>query len=274
VNGGVQGKGTAFKFTPSGTLTTLYSFCAQTHCTDGESPAYLMQASDGNFYGVNAVGGVHYIGDFYRLKPNGTMTVLFSFDDLTGKLPYEALVQGPDGQLYGTAPSGGAGDGTVFKITLSGTLTLLYDFCSIANCGDGSKPHAGLVPGSDGNFYGTTSEGGSDAGGTVFKITPGGTLTTLYNFLLSDSYQPSGRMVHGIDGNFYGTTYSGGANSDGTIFEITPGGTLITLHSFTGADGSNPTVGLVQDASGYLYGTTYTGGANGDGTVFSLSPPQ
>ena len=274
VNGGVQGKGTAFKFTPSGTLTTLYSFCAQTHCTDGESPAYLMQASDGNFYGVNAVGGVHYIGDFYRLKPNGTMTVLFSFDDLTGKLPYEALVQGPDGQLYGTAPSGGAGDGTVFKITLSGTLTLLYDFCSIANCGDGSKPHAGLVPGSDGNFYGTTSEGGSDAGGTVFKITPGGTLTTLYNFLLSDSYQPSGRMVHGIDGNFYGTTYSGGANADGTIFEITPGGTLITLHSFTGADGSNPTVGLVQDASGYLYGTTYTGGANGDGTVFSLSPPQ
>jgi uncharacterized repeat protein (TIGR03803 family) len=274
-NGGVQGKGTAFRFTPSGTLTTLYSFCAQTHCTDGESPAYLMQASDGNFYGVNPVGGVHYIGDFYRLKPNGTMTVLYSFDTVNGKLPYAALVQGPDGQLYGTAPSGGgASDGTAFKITLGGTLTSLHNFCVSWDCGDGAKPQAGLVLGSDGNFYGTTSEGGSGTGGTVFKITPGGTLTTLHAFILSDSYKPTGGLVQGIDGNFYGTTYSGGANADGTIFELTPSGTLITLHSFTGADGSNPTVKLIQDAGGYLYGTTYTGGANGDGTVFSLSPPQ
>ena len=160
-NGGVQGKGTAFRFTPSGTLTTLYSFCAQTHCTDGESPAYLMQASDGNFYGVNPIGGVHYIGDFYRLKPNGTMTVLYSFDTVNGKLPYAALVQGPDGQLYGTAPAGGgASDGTVFKITLGGTLTSLHNFCVTWDCGDGAKPQAGLVLGSDGNFYGTTSEGG------------------------------------------------------------------------------------------------------------------
>jgi uncharacterized repeat protein (TIGR03803 family) len=273
VNGGVQGKGTAFKLTPSGTLTTLYNFCAQTHCTDGESPAYLMQASDGNFYGVNPVGGVHYIGDFYRLKPDGTMTVLYSFASLDGKLPYAALVQGPDGQLYGTAPSGGgASDGTAFKITLSGTLTLLHNFCVSWNCDDGAKPRAGLVVGSDGNFYGTTSEGGAGTGGTVFKITPGGTLTTLYSFILSDSYQPAGGLVQGSDGNFYGTTYSGGANGDGTLFEITPSGTLTTLHSFNGADGSNPTMNLVHDASGYLYGTTYTGGANSLGVVFRFQP--
>ena len=273
VNGGVQGKGTAFKFTPNGTLTTLYNFCAQTHCTDGESPAYLMQASDGNFYGVNAVGGVHYVGDFYQLKPNGTMTVLHSFVSQDGKLPYAALVQGPDGQLYGTAPSGGgASEGTVFKITLSGTLTLLHNFCVAWNCDDGAKPRAGLVLGSDGNFYGTTSEGGGGTGGTVFKITPGGTLTTLYTFILSDSYQPAGGLVQGSDGNFYGTTYSGGANGDGTIFEITPGGTLTTLHSFNGADGSNPTMNLVHDASGYFYGTTYTGGANSLGVVFRFQP--
>ncbi len=277
-NGGRGGMGVIFKLGLA-SFDVLYNFCSLPGCLDGQNPSYVMQASDGNFYGVNAVGGSNGSGDFYQLKPNGTMTFLYSFNSgSSGRGPFVALVRGGDGQFYGTAPHGGAHNkGTVFKITLNGTLTVLHSFCSIGNCDDGAIPLAGLVRGSDGNFYGTTSEGGASSGGTagtVFKITPSGTLTTLYAFAGGDGGQPHGGLVQGIDGNFYGTTYAGGAWGVGTIFEITPGGTLTTLHSFSGTDGTSPTVNLLSVASGYLYGTTYEGGSSNYGSVFSLSPPS
>ncbi len=270
--------GTAFRLTPSGVLSTLYNFCSVENCPDGQNPVAIMQASDGNLYGLVALGGDNSIGVFYQLTLSGTMTDLYSFDGSTGREPSVKLVQGPDGQMYGTAPYGGAnGYGTVFKITLNGTLSRLYSFCSQANCVDGAYPVSGLTLGSDGNFYGTTS-GGTATPGTFYKITPNGTLTTLYSFCsqshCSDGNHPYPGPVQGSDGNFYGTTNSGGANNDGTIYELTPSGTLITLHSFNGTDGINPTVKLVQDSRGYLYGSTYTGGTNNLGVEFSLSPPQ
>jgi uncharacterized repeat protein (TIGR03803 family) len=192
-----------FRITPSGTLTTLYSFCAQTGCADGSAPSALVQGTNGSFYGTTYNGGVY-----------------------TG--------------------------GTVFKITPGGTLTTLYSFCAQTNSTDGFYPYAGLVQATDGNFYGTTQNGGANTRcnsigcGTVFKITPGGKLTTLHSFRGLDGNSPNG-LVQGTDGSFYGTTFFGGAYNVGTVFKITAGGTLTTLNSLDGSSSSdNPGAGLAQ----------------------------
>jgi uncharacterized repeat protein (TIGR03803 family) len=209
-------------------------------------------------------------------SPAQTFTTLANFNGTNGVSPAAALVQGTDGNFYGTTSRGGAGNGgTVFKITSGGTLTTLHSF---AGATDGAFPVAALVQGTDGNFYGTTSRGGAGNSGTVFKITSGGNLTTLYSFcsqggnLCTDGISPVAALVQGTDGNFYGTTSSGGAGNGGTVFKITSGGTLTTLHSFAGAtDGVSPVAALVQGTDGNFYGTTSGGGAGNGGTVFSLS---
>jgi len=209
-------------------------------------------------------------------------TTLVSFNVTDGSLPYYgSLVQGTDGNLYGTTATGGAfGDvnsgGSVFKVTSSGALTTVYSFCAQASCADGETPEGGLALGTDGNFYGTTLNGGANGSGTVFKLTPGGTLTTLYSFCsrtnCADGAQPIGGLVQATNGAFYGTTHSGGASNDGTVFKTTTGGTLTTLHSFVGSDGANPYAGLIQGTDGNLYGTAFGGGANVNfGTVFKIT---
>jgi uncharacterized repeat protein (TIGR03803 family) len=224
--------------------------------------------------------------------PAQTFTTLFSFDGTDGALPEAALVQGTDGNLYGTTWIGGAnggacngGCGTVFKISLSGTLTTLYSFCSLGGraCTDGAAPEAGLVEGADGSFYGTTPAGGSTGAnaGTVFKISPSGTLTTLYSFCPQgdgciDGFGPIGSLVQATDGNFYGTTSEGGDGS-GTIFKITPVGVLTTLYTFVCSehgcpDGEIPEGALIQASDGNFYGTTTDGGAYGLGTIFETTP--
>ncbi len=166
----------------------------------------------------------------------------------------------------------------VFKITPAGTLTTLYSFCSQSNCADGSSPEAGLVQTTSGYFYGTTSQGVAKNYGTVFKITPGGTFTTLYSFCSSsgctDGSDPEALVVQATDGDLYGATTQGGANNDGTVFKITPGGALTTLYTFcymsNCTDGGGPTAGLVQGTNGDLYGTTSWLGGSYNGTVFGL----
>jgi len=181
-------------------------------------------------------------------------------------------VQATNGNFYGTTEIGGAdGYGTVFKITPKGALTTLYSFCAQLNCTDGATPYAGLVQATNGNFYGTTFNGGADGYGTVFRITSRGTLRTLHSFDGTDGASPIAGLVQATNGNFYGTTEIGRANGEGTVFEITPRGTLTTLHSFAGADGAFPFAGLAQDTDGNFYGTAYQGGTANDGTVFSLS---
>jgi uncharacterized repeat protein (TIGR03803 family) len=216
-------------------------------------------------------------GTVFKITPGGTLTTLHSFcsesNCTDGCIPYAALVQATDGDFYGTTQDCANGDGTLFKITPSGTLTTLYSFCSESNCTDGSAPSAVLIQAIDGNLYGTTSFGGANCAtcGTVFKITPSGTLTTLLSFDGADGEDPTDGLVQGPNGDFYGTTYIGGAYGDGTVFKITPEGTLTTLISFDGTDGSDPIAGLVQATNGTFYGTTRYGGADNDGTVFSLS---
>ena len=218
--------------------------------------------------------------------PAQTLTTLHSFDIADGYYPVAALVQGTNGNFYGTTYLGGAnsGGGTIFKITPSGTLTTVYNFGT--HSGDGISPTAALVQGNDGNFYGTTSQGGTqNSAGTVFKITANGTLTTLYNFCsvnqqgsCVDGVGPLGGLVLAANGEFYGTTYAGGlvGYDQGTVFKITPSGTLTTIYRFCSqpncADGAAPKRRLIQAANGNFYGTTNRGGANGEGTVFKISP--
>jgi uncharacterized repeat protein (TIGR03803 family) len=203
-------------------------------------------------------------------------TTLYSFDGGNdGGYPDAGLVQGSDGAFYGTTYGGGAnGSGTVFKISTNGVLTSLYSFTGAS---DGAGPDAGLVLGTDGNFYGTTENGGSNGGyGTVFKISTNGTLTSLYSFTGgNDGAYPLVQLVEGSDGSFYGTTSVSDASSgtgSGTVFKISTNGVLTSLYSFTGGnDGWDPR-GLVQGSDGYFYGTTYEGGSNGGfGTVFKIS---
>jgi uncharacterized repeat protein (TIGR03803 family) len=272
--GGANGAGTVFSITSAGTETVLYSFAGGSR--DGASPAAgLTQGSDGNFYGTTNAGGAGGFGTVFKITPSGTETVLHSFTaNSDGAEPEASLIQGSDGTFYGTTDIGGtSGDGTVFSITSAGTETVLHPFAGSSS--DGSRPTAGLIQGSDGNFYGTTDAGGVNADGTVFRITPSGTETVLYSFAggSSDGSHPEGGLIQGSDGNFYGTTDAGGANGDGTVFKITPSGTETLLYSFAGgnSDGSNPTAGLIQGSDGNLYGTTFLGGANGHGTVFKIT---
>ncbi len=285
--------GTVFSIIPGGTPVTLYNFCSQTNCDDGSNPAAaLVQDTDGNFYGTTSGGGASNSGTLFKITPSGTLTTLYSFDGTTAAGPRAALVQGSDGNFYGTTIAGGAlgcgpsnpeGDcGTIFKITPQGTLTLLYSFCvQHSGCPDGFHP-SGLVQGTDGNFYGTTTYGGNLVAcdtlaypvyfscGTVFKITPAGTLTTLHLFDSTDGGWPLSGVIQGTDGNFYGTTVLGGVNGTGTIFKMTPAGTLITLYTFPSSGGGPG--GVIQAASGIFYGTTTGDGeTNDDGTVFSFA---
>ena len=293
-SGGANGDGTVFKITPSGTLTTLYNFCSQKGCTDsGPNAAGLVQATNGNFYGATLSGGATNSGTVFKITPSGTLTTLYSFCSQSGctdgTYPSGGLVQATDGNFYGTTYGGGAGannSGTLFKITPSGTLTTLYSFCSQSNCTDGSVPNGELIQATNGNLYGTTRGAGANNSGTVFKVTPSGTLTTLYSFCsqydCSDGTHPYAGLFQATDGNFYGATLYGGDGYyyDGTVFKITPTGALTTLHTFcsmqTGCpDGANPQGALVQDTNGTFYGTTSAGGVsppyNAYGTVYSLS---
>ena len=259
------------------TLTTLHSFQGQ----DGEQPyAPLIQATDGNLYGTTTFGGVYGdYGTLFTITPSGTLTTLYSFDFNDGTQPQGALIQAVDGSFYGTTAFGGAINGTVFKITPTGTLTTLYSFCGKAKCADGAYPSAELVQASDGNLYGTTPGGGATDSGTVFKITPSGTLTTIYSFCTKagcpDGIEPVGALIEATDGNLYGTTFGGGANNGGTVFRIRPGGKLTTVYNLCSQtsciDGEYPLAGLVQGTNGKLYGTTQYGGASNLGTVFSLA---
>src|SRR5258706_2209558 len=268
--GGAHSQGTVFKVTPAGTLTTLYSFCATSKCTDGSAPyAGLMLATDGNFYGTTESGGAGGAGTVFKITQRGTLTTLHSFNIHDGSNPYATLVQGTDGNFYGTTQSGGAHLlGTVFKITPGGILTTLHSF----NSTDGSSPEAALVQSVDGNFYCTTYNGGTEGYGTIFKITSAGTLTTLHVF--DDGTEGraiTAGLVQTSDGNFYGSTTLGGPNGYGAVYTTTPTGTVTVLHSFNATDGATPNA-LVLSTDGNLYGTTISGGTNIDGTVFEVTP--
>ncbi len=275
--GGTNNGGTIFRISPSGNFTNLYSLVGSPN--DGQGPfAGLVRGNDGNFYGTTYYGGSNGVGTVFRISSSGSYTTLYSFAVFPndGSHPEAALVQGSDGNFYGTTIAGGTnGVGNIFRITPAGSETNLYSFVGSPN--DGAEPTAALVQGSDGNFYGTTHDGGTDGVGTVFRISAGGSYTNLYSFIgfPSDGSFPGAGLVQGSDGNFYGTTITGGANHNGNIFRISPGGVYTNLYSLgnSPADGHQPQNGLVQGSDGSFYGTGMIGGTNNVGTVFKLTVP-
>lgn len=243
---------------------------------DGGSPlGSLIIDNAGNLYGTAAGGGgVRDAGVVFKLAPNGTETVLHSFDLTDGSNPEAALITDQVGNFYSTTYQGSGCCGEVFKLAPDGTLTVLYSFCSQANCSDGASSYSGVVSDSSGNLYGTTySGGGSCSCGVVYKLSTNGSETVLHAFAgsPSDGAGPFASLKLDKKGNLYGTTDVGGANGDGTVFKMRADGTETLLHSFDLNDGFYPTAGLISDSTGNLYGTTYFGGAYSEGVVFKLA---
>jgi uncharacterized repeat protein (TIGR03803 family) len=222
-----------------------------------------------------------------------TFTTLYSFCSeagcADGSTPYAGLLQATDGSFFGTTYTGGSNDGgTVFRIDMKGRLKTVYSFCSQTGCADGSNPYAGLLQAPSRNFYGTTESGGAASAGSVFKLTPSGTLSVVHSFDGSDGFTPYAGLVRAPGGNFYGTTggSGSGATISGTVFKVTPAGKLTTLHQFCSktncTDGANPWGVLVEAKDGNFYGTTAAGGTHvcktrgqekiGCGTVFRITP--
>jgi uncharacterized repeat protein (TIGR03803 family) len=315
--------GTVFEVDAAGHETVLHDFgfpsCVGVEvCTDGGYPAAgLIRDAEGNFYGTTSFGGANvsatvFGGTVFAVDTTGHETVLYSFCSASnctdGEYPVAALIADAAGNLYGTTAAGGTGGdcaeniaplpggGTVFKLDPTGHETVLYSFCSAPGYIDGAVPEGALIRDVAGNFYGTTSSGGANGGGTVFEVDSTGREAVLYSFCsasnCTDGEFPYADLIADAAGDLYGTTYYGGANAHydsglqryigGTIFKLVPPAqpgsawTETVLYSFCSAsnctDGYNPTAGLIADAAGNLYGTTGFGGAGGCcGTVFSLA---
>lgn len=253
--------GTIFKTTQSGSLTTLYSF---TGGADGSIPyAAPIEGNDGIFYGTTEDA------TSYKITSSGSFTVLSSFQG-ADQAP---LLQATDGNFYGTIWAGGLGKqphGALFRMTPKGIMRIIHTF-HLAPKGQNPNP---VIQGSDGNFYGTTANGGGYHSGVVFKSTLQGATRVLHIFsdpnYPNDGRTPIAGLVQATDGNFYGTTHAGGTLDNGVIFQITPAGDYSIVYNFDGLDGAGPESTLMQHTNGKVYGLTYGGGTHSDGVVYSF----
>lgn len=292
--GGQYGRGTVFRVTPDGTVSTAYPFGLQYFPLDldGRVPFEVIQHPNGDLYGVTSIGGESDQGTVFRLSLIGVYQKLYDFGGFEGDgdVLDTTLTVAANGDLYGTTLWGGvhapARRGTVFRISPSGSYAQLYSFG--ASSMDGQWPTGGLAIGADGNFYGTTffsrrrigEEGGA---GTIFRYVPGGGVSQVYDFNTTgtcreDGASPEGTMILGADGNLYGTTTTGGVYGKGTIFRLKQSGEVSVLYSFGSIanDGREPVGRLLQLADGNLVGTTLYGGTheaadNYGGTAFMFS---
>jgi uncharacterized repeat protein (TIGR03803 family) len=252
--------------------TITASFSAPTTAPNSIEPSGLQLANDGHLYGTVCSGGSNGTGAVYRVETDGSVTTIHSFaaastdtsinDD--GICPIAGVVQGQDGDLYGTASIGGVnGGGTVFRLTLAGQFSLLHTFGPAPSFGDtntdGAWPRSHLAVGADGSLYGTTSRGAANNGGTVFKIAPDGTFSTVYSFgpnAAQTGALPTTGVIYASDGNLYGVTQNSADNAAATLYRLTTAGALTVLHIFGNAPGNyeTPVSALVEDQNGKLYG--------------------
>jgi uncharacterized repeat protein (TIGR03803 family) len=279
LNGGKDAAGTVFNVTPEGVLKLVYSF---TNGNDDSAPTFsVLQGQDGNMYGVSEAQYETQYGSFFKLTTRGVMTP-HPFDYTNGAAP-NLPVLGTDGNYYGTTELGGDPScrcGTIYKATAAGKITVLHTFTGFDGVPyDGERPLGTLVEGSDGNFYGTTYEGGdngTDNGGVVFKITPEGVYSIIHDFVTVapnyDGQLPYSGLILGTDGDLYGTTAKGGSLGGGTIYQITTSGAEKVLYNFcTGScyDGLLPTTAMVQHTDGKFYGSS-SGNSLGGSVFYSL----
>lgn len=262
--GGSFGLGTIFRLTPTGTLTILHSFNGAT----GSRPAgALLQGGGAGLYGTTTGGGTNNGGTIFKITP-GVYTVLHHFTDATGIRPNGSLALAKDGWLYGTTSEGGTGYGTIFKISMGGFYQVSHYF----DYSSGSQPYGGLRLGSDGAYYGTTTSGGGNGSGTVYRITTGNVFTLLHAFSnYEDGSGPMGTLSPGTGGNLLGITTSGSRGGSGTIFEITTAGSLATICDFDEPTEIHLPQTLIQGGDGAFYGISSLGGDHGFGTVFKMS---
>jgi uncharacterized repeat protein (TIGR03803 family) len=271
--GGSGNSGTVSKLDSLGNYSVLHEF----EESEGRYPqAGLTQGSDGSFYGTTSEGGGYGAGSVFKLDSLGIFSLVHSFGSSSdlGTSPNAELIQGSDGNLYGTTTHGGtAGEGTVFKLDPSGDFIILHSF--EADSGGGKNPVTKLIQDGDGNLFGSTYFGGSNNTGIVYKIDPSGNFSVLYEFAQeSEGLFPTLRIL-GSDGNFYGTydgtiMYPGVSDNAGLIFKLTPSGSFSVLHEFDSAsEGGNPGA-LFQGIDGHLYGVTNFGGSTNFGTIFKL----
>lgn len=266
--GGASRAGVVYKLDTASNESVLYGF---TGAAGGANPyAGVIHDSSGNLYGVAAYGGASGLGTVFKVDPAGRQTVLFGFPEAIGGFaPGSSLLLDGTGNLYGTAPQGGAlGEGVVYKIGRHGHETVLHSFGGT----DGSGPGSGLVGDAAGNLYGTTFNGGAAGYGAVYKIDSAGNETVLYSFTGgADGSNPYGGVVLDAAGNLYGTTWYGGSGEGGVIFKIDITGHATVLYKFTSAPGASRSYStLARDPAGNLYGTAYAGGTAGVGAVYKL----
>jgi len=254
------------------TVSTVYNFAGGT--TSGQYPWYvtLVQGTNGSLYGTTYAGGSKGLGTVFSVTTAGVQTILYSFKGGTtdGANPTGGLTLGSDGNFYGTTQQGGTGSqGIVFKITQSGTITILHNF----NFGtDGAFPWGPPTLASDGNFYGTTSGGGTKGSGIVYKITSSGTFTTIYKFDIAHGFSPIAPPTQGTDGFLYIPVSEGGDEYCGTIVQMSTAGVVNNSYSFPcGSGGSFPIGPLVQASNGNFYSTTQDGGTAGEGTIYQVT---
>ena len=264
-------------YLPSQTLTIIHTF----NGTDGNYPnARLYRDSAGNLYGTTKAGGTGGLGTVYKVDTSGKYAVLHDFTGgpQDGSTPSSGLVGDAAGNLYGTTTTGGAtGEGTVFKLDISGNVTILHNFG--ANSSDGMWPYAAPIREGKSYLYGTASAGGPHGGGVAYKLDSAGNETILHSFSsnAADGNSPGGGLLL-YKGRFYGTTAIGGTSNLGTIFAL-HGNKETVSFNFAGSAGEFPSAGLIKDSSGNFYGTTQFGGdltcnaaSSGCGTVYKLDP--
>lgn len=277
-SGGAFNLGTVFKVDPSGNATVLHSF---TGGTDGANPyAGLVRDREGHMFGTTFNGGLQLAacsqgcGVVFEIDTAGHEKVIHPFSSGTdGAFPVGGLILDDTGNIYGTTETGGPSNfGMVFRIDPKGIETVVHYF---AGPPEGEFPFGSLIRDSAGNFYGTTSGGGTAGFGTVYKLTSAGDLTVLHSFAGgSDGSMPQAGLLRDKEGNLYGTTYTGGIYGVGTIYKVDSNDVETVLHSFGGSDGSYPESALVHDPEGNLFGTTAQGGTAGfrGGTAFKITP--
>jgi len=244
----------------------------------------LVWDQQGNLYGTTIGGGEHTHGTVYELARSGnsyTESVIYSFIGSDGAYPYSGVVFDRNGNLFGTTVAGGAYNlGAVYELSykpgVGWTNTVLHSF---QNGSDGQDPYAGLIIDASGNLYGTTDEGGSGNGGTVYELLPSGngwTFKVLYSFAGKSPCGPQAALTIDGVGNLYGTTVCDGAHGFGNVFKLTNSGnswTYTSLYDFTGgSDGADPRSTVTFDANGNLYGTTPEGGVRNNGVVWMITP--
>jgi uncharacterized repeat protein (TIGR03803 family) len=264
----------AFSFSSIGqtqTVQVLYYF----NGTVGASPVNitLAQVRDGQLYGTTIAGGTYGQGAIFKISTSGHVTALHSFNGTDGSQPWAGLTLGTDGNFYGTTFLGGTqGYGVLFKMTPAGVLTVLHNFAFTTAGTDGALPFSPPIVASDGNFYGDTSFGGLNGAGTVYKFTPAGVYTVIYNYDLSEGAYSEYSPTQGSDGNLYVVALEGGNNECGSLIKISTSGTLLNTYLFDCAsNGGNPQGSLLLASDGNYYGATFNGGSNSGGVVFKLS---